>query len=561
MSGRGVLKVDLKRGDIRVYPASFLGSDFFRFKDITRTYNCTFVSIGGSKYNSVPICKARSLVEDLQKHFEVEVDSEVLRLLDSHEEQTEREVSALRKVLEETDRALRARGMFLRPCQKEDAIKLYDKRVFMLCNPVGTGKSVTVLHSVPPDYTVIIISPAGVRRNWLDEIKKWRPEASVTLKETTQKRYELNEGGYTIYGYSTLPPEGAVGGLSLPVGRVALFIDEFHYVKNGKAKRTKKTKALIDAVKAAQGMVVGMTATPLLNRCTELYSLLSLLGLVGVTFGNWKGFAREFDGRRGRYGWEFGAPSAAVPGILAHAMIKRKREDIIAELPKYTHQIVRVSTPKSTYTEIAKAIDLEGIRKWVEDNYPNLQGEEKDIAVSDRRDYLIGKMLDDGKATDFDVLSRCRTALSTAKVGAVIDELQTYIDAEESVVVCTASSRAAQSLWERLPKDKARLITGGVKGPDRADIISQFQEASFPVLVVTIGSCMTGIDLTRASHMVFIDQTFVPAENEQMRGRIDRLSQKSKALTYKYILTEHPIDELIHNKLMRKKDLIDATFG
>lgn len=529
---------EIDENNVKLFPSSYLGNKFWEFKDAIAKHNARYVTSDGSKYNVLPYSKLPNAVEDIEKVLPVEMDEVVSHKLFLLQNQQVFELNEIEEGIKAADKRLSQRGLSIRDYQKEDIKRIYGEKNIMLCNPVGTGKTMTSLHSIPSDYKVIIISPSGVRYNWKDELQKWglAKEQDIYISTSRQKEYYL-EKKYTILTYSTLPPEETLNKITLQPN-TAIILDEVHLIKNSKAIRTKRAKALIDKVNTAGGMIIGLTATPLLNKEMELFSLLKGLHLINRSFGNWNGFTRAFGGYQGRFGWEFTGPKPEVHEILKKVMIKRPRKDIIDELPDYTHEIVPVTINKKALKEAAEAV----------------------AHLSDNPEEVIEQALDLPGSTAFQALARCRSILAQAKAVEIVELLETYIEAEESVVVTCNSSRAIEALAERLPSGSYGVVTGKVDSRTREDVRKRFMASEFPLLLVTQGSSFQGVDFTRASHMIFIDQDFRPGINYQMRGRIDRLTQTKKALVYKYIVSQHPIDILTHQILQRKEKLLEGTF-
>lgn len=530
---------------VKVYPGEYLGNKFWEFKDILTKYNGRYVTEAGSKYNVVVNSKAPSLQQELANAgFTVFLEEELANTLKGVYLQIQDERASIAKALDEADKLLAKRGLSIRSYQREDTIRAYLERIFMICNPVGTGKTMTSLLSVPKGYKTIIVSPAGVRWNWRDEVVKWDlgEEGDVYVATSRQDDYSFHKP-FTVLTYSTLPPKEKAEDLVLD-SKTALILDEVHMIKNNGTKkkpvvRTEKTKALIDAVHRAGGMILGLTATPLLNKPQELFNILRSMKLMQKSFGSWNGFTRLFRGYQTQYGWEFKGPVEQVPEVLSKVMVKRERSTIIDELPDYSHQVLNFTLDRKIYRQITEEI----------------------AKVADDPGVVIKQALEEKNSTAFEALSRCRAILSQAKAVQLQEEVESYIESEEPVVVCSCSSQAIKLLAEKLPKGSYGVITGEVTPTSREDIRKRFMAGEFPVLLCTIGSCYQGVDFTRASHMLKIDQDFRPGINYQMRGRIDRLTQTSKALVYKYAVTDHPIDVLIHQILSQKSDLIEGTFG
>lgn len=135
----------------------------------------------------------------------------------------------------------------------------------------------------------------------------------------------------------------------------AIIVDESHYLKNRKAKRT---QGLVPLVQQARRAVL-LTGTPALSRPEELYPQLEALR-PGM-FGSFTAFATRYcDGHRGRFGWDTkGASNLAElhQRLREHVMIRRLKKDVLTQLPAKRRQRVAVEVrSKKTQESLSKAL-------------------------------------------------------------------------------------------------------------------------------------------------------------------------------------------------------------
>ena len=76
----------------------------------------------------------------------------------------------------------------------------------------------------------------------------------------------------------------------------ALVLDESHYFKNPRAKRTRAVRRLAEGL-PDDALRLALTGTPVLNHAEELIAQLRVLGRL-EEFGSGARFARRFQGRR-----------------------------------------------------------------------------------------------------------------------------------------------------------------------------------------------------------------------------------------------------------------------
>jgi SNF2 family DNA or RNA helicase len=90
------------------------------------------------------------------------------------------------------------------------------------------------------------------------------------------------------------------------------------------------------------------------------------------------------------------------------------------------------------------------------------------------------------------------------------------------------------------------VLTGETKDKDRARIIAQFQDPNDPVQVFFINTMAGGVAVTldQADELVFIDETYIPDDQEQVEDRIHRVSRMHNVTIY-YLRSLGTVEETI----------------
>jgi len=184
----------------------------------------------------------------------------------------------------------------------------------------GTGKTATAISTVV-NHTikhriehakVILVVPKSIRTNWQEELEKFVPfdmvHKTIVIKGTKVNREKLllealvrspaNERiSFVICSYGALRQTQEALCLKKLAG-VDLnsdlkwdwaILDESHYIKSQKAKRTKSAHALRDA---SNNRLV-LTGTPYVNSLFDLWSQWEFLGKYQSGFSNYNAF-KEF---------------------------------------------------------------------------------------------------------------------------------------------------------------------------------------------------------------------------------------------------------------------------
>ena len=102
----------------------------------------------------------------------------------------------------------------------------------------------------------------------------------------------------------------------------------------------------------------------------------------------------------------------------------------------------------------------------------------------------------------------------------------------------------------RKAKRRVEVITGDVSMEQRHRINKLFQAGRLDAVVCTIGAASVGINLTKASQIVFNDLSASPANNAQAVKRVHRIGQNQ--LVKAYFMTSNKIDKDLTNILRAK---------
>jgi SNF2 family DNA or RNA helicase len=424
---------------------------------------------------------------------------------------------------------LAAEGKELYPFQRTGTAWLAPRFSALLSDSMGCGKTVQALAALPSGDArrgVLVIAPAVAKGVWIRECKKWRSDLIPSqLRGRGSFRWprpgELIVTNYDIM--ADLPP---------PLDEaIVLIADEAQAIKNFTAARTKRFRALKDAVVAKGGRVWGLTGTPLENSPPELWGLLQSLGLAQEAFGSFKQFATIFNARKMKFGFEWGLPTAEAYDRLQRVMLRRLREEVLPDLPTKTYEALECELTKCETTSIDDAYEADGAPKLEEDELPT-----------------------------FERMSGTRAALAEAKIPELLALIDSYDTKENPLVVFSAHRAPVAAVMAKMAGKGGEWaeITGDTSADERTRIQDEFQAGRLRGIVATIGASGTALTLTKSHTAIFVDREWNPAKNAQAEDRVCRIGQDRGVIIID-LVAKHPLDEHIHAVLARKQRLIDAT--
>ena len=106
-----------------------------------------------------------------------------------------------------------------------------------------------------------------------------------------------------------------------------------------------------------------------------------------------------------------------------------------------------------------------------------------------------------------------------------------------------------------------QVLDGGTPVPTRKKIVETFQgERYVPYLVLSVRAGGTGLNLTKASHVIHFDRWWNPAVENQATDRAYRSGQTERVMVHK-LVCRGTIEEKIDAMIESKKELAENVIG
>jgi superfamily II DNA or RNA helicase len=418
-----------------------------------------------------------------------------------------------------------------------------------LADDMGLGKTITViaLHlKRARTEPTLVVCPASLLGNWQREIERFAPGVPVRRFHGPERSLTGLSGGFVLTTYGTMR-SAAPALAGQPWGMVVA--DEAQHVKNPYSATAKALRTIPTPARVA------LTGTPVENNLSELWALLDWTtpGLLGPL--------KSFRARHAR-AVENGEDDQAVERLarlVRPFLLRRKKSDpgIVPELPPKTetdHPVPLTREQAALYEAVVResllaietadgiarrglVLKLLGALKQICD-HPALYLKEDAVSVGDALAARSGKL-------------------------ALLDELLDTVLAEDgSALVFTQYVGMARLITAHLaaravPVD---LLHGGTPVPERERMVDRFQSGATPVLVLSLKAAGTGLNLTRAGHVVHFDRWWNPAVEEQATDRAYRIGQTQPVQVHR-LITEGTVEDRIAEMLQVKRALADAILG
>lgn len=404
----------------------------------------------------------------------------------------------------------------------------------LLADDMGLGKTVQVLLSLPSDKGTLVVAPKAVLTNWRNETKRWRPDLTarvlsrldevpapgeILIINYDQLRALLNMSIKKVKGKDTKVYTAEPSIVEKYKG-VQLIADEAHMLKNTKSQRSIAYKALA----SVSSKVWPLTGTPLANRPPDLWGVLDSNNMAKDVFGSWNTFMKCFNAHRGRFGIEWGHPSPEVPERLKRVMLRRRKDEVLKDLPSKIYSEREVELGAGLAAELDELM-----REWY--------------------DVIVGAE----ELPDFESFSRIRKLLAIDRIPHMLDIVEEFEEAEEPLVVFSSHVDPIRTLGKRKGWG---IITGAESAEQRGRVVEDFQAGRLKGIGLTTKAGNMGLTLTAASTALFVDLEWRPSDNAQAEDRICRIGQTAKHCQIIRMVSNHPLDRHVFNLLVQKQRVI-----
>jgi SWI/SNF-related matrix-associated actin-dependent regulator of chromatin subfamily A-like protein 1 len=433
------------------------------------------------------------------------------------------------------------------PFQRAGVAYVHQHGRVLIGDEMGLGKTVQALASLELEgaYPALVVVPAVVKLNWLREAERWVPNRTIQVL-AGRKNGGITDADITIINYDIL--EARMEELQR-VGWRAIVCDESHYLKNGKAKRTKAAIRLSRTVPTR----MLLTGTPILNRPVELIAQLQVLGRL-EDFGGFWTFAKRYCGAyRASFGWDM-TGATNLPELHSRlrgtCYVRRTKEQVLTELPPKQRATVPIElTDPERYAETERALKrwlkerLLADEAWVE-RVKALQGNEEieaELAAMQKERRM-------GRAKKLVKIEALKQVAAEEKLEGVKAWVDDFLTSGKKLVVFAHHKNIAAGLLEAY-RDRAVVVTGETASQARQDAVDRFQ---------TDDSVRLFIGNIQAAGVAFVELPWRPGDLSQAEDRCHRIGQDDSVTAW-YLLAAGTIEERIARMIDAKRVVVDAT--
>ncbi|MDF2038587.1 SNF2-related protein [Cytobacillus oceanisediminis] len=331
-----------------------------------------------------------------------------------------------------------------------------------------------------------------------------------------------------------------------------IIIDEAHKLKNNKTKNYEFVQNL------KKKFCLLLTATPIQNRISEIFNLVSLLkpghlGNESAFYENYKKDSRSLN------------DDAHLKELVNKVMIRNRRADTGIEWTKRHVETIPIEFSQAERELYEAVTELRGEGDWISSSQFSVMTLQREACSSREAVYFtLQNMLkrQEQPSIAFQEQIQClikkvEAVQQNSKAQKALELIQTIND---KVIIFT-EYRATQMYLQWFLKQYGITsvpFRGGFKRGKKDWMRELFQKNAQVLIATEAGG--EGINLQFCNHIINFDLPWNPMRLEQRIGRIHRLGQEKDVMIYNFA-TKDTVEEHVMKLLYEKIHLFEKVIG
>ena len=419
----------------------------------------------------------------------------------------------------------------LREFQKEGLSFLLANPRTLLADEMGLGKTVQALAclAATKEFPALVVVPPHLLRNWQTEIARFlriEGKAARVCVLTGLKPYQPPEADVYVIHYLLLRGWKQV----LPqMGFRMVIFDEIQELRHSGTEKYSAASLLAEGCER----VIGLSGTPIYNKGSEIWNVVNILDY--HCLGDWESFTRAWcDG--------YGNHLVRDPALLGDHLrregliLRRTKEEVLTELPPKRRLVQEIDSDDKVYRELMRP---------VMDKLGSLLALHPDAKERAMLEEQVGR----GE----------RQATGVAKAPFVAAFVRALEDSGEKVLLFAHHHAVMDIYRKELAAYRPVFITGRESTGQKEEAVARFMEGRTNLCVISLRAA-SGLNLQRASCVVFGELDWSPAVHSQAEDRAHRMGQKDSILCY-YLVAPQGSDRDMQDALGLKVSQFVALMG
>ena len=421
----------------------------------------------------------------------------------------------------------------LTPFQVEGLAFLLRADRGLLADEMGLGKTVQALAMLSETgaYPALVVAPPHLMHNWQNEIARFvtRPDGSPLRVHVIHglKPYPLPETDVYLMHYLLLRgwkealPEAAIP---------TVIFDEVQELRHSGTEKYSAASLLAEAARK----VVGLSGTPIYNRGAEIWNVVNILDYHFL--GDYESFTREWC-----YG--YGNQIVAKPELLGQKlrdegmMLRRTKQEVLKELPPKRRLVMEIDSDDGVYKKLMQPV------------WEALHQLKSSPEASPSQRALWEMAVETGE----------RQATGIAKAPYAAQFVRALLEAGERVLLFAHHHEVMDIYRRELKAFSPGFITGRETPAMKERSVERFMTGKTDLCCISLRAA-AGLNLQRASCVVFGELDWSPAVHSQAEDRAHRMGQTDSILCY-YLVSREGSDQDMQDALGLKVSQFVALMG
>ncbi|WP_235862965.1 DEAD/DEAH box helicase [Saccharopolyspora kobensis] len=418
----------------------------------------------------------------------------------------------------------------------------------VLADDMGLGKTlqtIALLAGRAGDRPQLVVCPTSVVDNWQRELRRFAPKLAVVRHHGPRRPIDpaaFAPGAVVITTYPLLRSDvQLLSGVDWDV----VVLDEAQQIKNQAGQTAQAAGRLRARARVA------LTGTPVENRLAELWSIMHFAnpGLLGGFHRFKERFAVPIER------WHDTDATRRLRSVVAPFLLRRRKSEVATDLPPKVESVVTCAL-----SDEQAALYRRAVRETLD------AGLGTGIARRGRILKLLTALKQICNHPAHFLRESGPLPGRSGKLTRATEMLAEAVAAEDRALVFTQYRAMGELLAGHLAAElglpEVPFLHGGLSTARRQAMVDAFQhdDTAAPVLIISLKAGGTGLNLTRATHVLHYDRWWNPAVEDQATDRAHRIGQSRRVHVHK-LVAHGTLEERIAELLEQKRSLADSVIG
>jgi SNF2 family DNA or RNA helicase len=390
----------------------------------------------------------------------------------------------------------------------------------------------------------LIVLPSSLVFNWYNEARKFTPHFRRVqyigndrkLLSKKLEKYDLIFTSYAVVSKDISILE--------KYNFRYLILDESQYIKN---KNSKIFKA-VNQIKANHK--ISLSGTPIENSLDDLWSQMQFIN--PNILGSYSFFAENYKFPIVKK--QDQNSLLELKNLIKPFILRRTKEQVLKELPELSEQIY--------YCEM----EPEQEKLYEEEKSKARNALLKTDGSGVDKINIINALMRLRQLSNHPKMIDSKSEMDSGKYIAVTRYLETLVQSNQKTIVFSSfvSNLNFYKTWCKENKIDFCELTGDTPLKERGFQVNRFQEKEKSLLFfISLKAGGVGLNITKASYVIFLDPWWNPFSEKQGIGRAHRIGQLNKVNVIRFIsknTVEEKIIRLQESKKLLADSLLDENF-